>query len=98
MAAISIDAGRARAAHVDRRDMVVEVGVSAMRYELHFIGEGGKLLATDCVDAENDCGAVEAARRKYNGVRLRYELRQGARYICSDASIPARPSSIVGHA
>ncbi len=61
-----------------------------MRYELHFIGDGGKLLATDCVDADSDCGAVEAARCKYAGVRLRYELRQGPRHICSDPSMPPK--------
>lgn len=69
-----------------------------MRYELHFIGEGGKLLATDCVDAESDYGAMLAARRKYSGIRLRYELRQGARHICSEASIPSRPHGVIGHA
>ncbi len=69
-----------------------------MRYELHFLGDGGKLIATDSVDAENDCSAVEAARRKYNGVRLRYELRQGARHISSDVNIPPKPRGIAGHA
>lgn len=69
-----------------------------MRYELHFIGDGGKVFAIDCVDADNDYGAVEAARRKYLGIKLRYELRQGARPVPSELSIPSRPRIIFGHA